>query len=216
LSVATATVLIASPPIQGMRDLLGTAAWERLPPAVRLRFTSHTQSVEYTGTFEIVRASLAGRLIAHLCRLLGTPVVPWTGRDIAATVQVIPTSRGTCWRRQYVWPQGRTCTVASTKIIDARHGMIEVLPACLCMPLDVFERGGELHFVSRGYFFDLPLPLDVRLRISLPIWLTPGITHVEHIDEGQGWFRFTMRVQHALFGETYYQTGRFHAVGNAP
>ena len=50
-----------------------------------------------------------------------------------------------------------------------------------------------------------------RLRIPLPIWLSPGTTHVEHADESNGWFRFTMTVTHPLFGEVFYQTGRFRA-----
>jgi hypothetical protein len=216
--VATAALApLASPPAPaGLRDLLDEDAWARLPGAVRLRFAHHAAAMDYTGTFEEVRASLPGRLMAQLCRVIGTPVVPWTGRDIAATVRVMPDGRGTCWLRQYHWPQRGTCTVRSTKVIDARGTLVEELPAFLCMALDVFEHNSALHFVSSGYFFDLPLPLlKRRLRIALPGWLTPGTTHVEHIDERQGWFRFTMRVQHALFGETFYQTGRFRAAGDA-
>jgi hypothetical protein len=80
--------------------------------------------------------------------------------------------------------------------------------------LDVYEEAGTLHFVSRAYYFDLTIPwTQRRLRLVLPIWLSPGITHVEHIDEAQGWFRFTMTVTHPLFREVFYQTGRFHALG---
>ena len=50
-----------------------------------------------------------------------------------------------------------------------------------------------------------------RLKIPLPAWLSPGTTHVEHADESNGWFRFTMTVTHPLFGEVFYQTGRFRA-----
>jgi hypothetical protein len=38
-------------------------------------------------------------------------------------------------------------------------------------------------------------------------------THVEHVDEADGWFRFTMTVTHPFFGEMFYQTGRFRAAG---
>ncbi len=75
------------------------------------------------------------------------------------------------------------------------------------MPLRVYERGGGLHFVSHGYYF----ALGKRLRIPLPAWLSPGVTHVEHHDQAAGWFRFTMTVTHPLFGELFYQTGLFHA-----
>lgn len=49
------------------------------------------------------------------------------------------------------------------------------------------------------------------LEFPLPSWLSPGITHVEHRDESDGWFRFTMTVTHPFFGELYYQSGRFRA-----
>jgi hypothetical protein len=66
--------------------------------------------------------------------------------------------------------------------------------------------------VSLGYYFDLgTLQSGRRIRIPLPEFLSPGQTHVEHHDEAGGWFRFTMTVSHPLFGELFYQTGRFHA-----
>jgi hypothetical protein len=49
--------------------------------------------------------------------------------------------------------------------------------------------------------------------VPLPSLLSPGTTHVEHIDESGGWFRFTMTVTHPIFGELFYQTGRFKAAG---
>ena len=75
------------------------------------------------------------------------------------------------------------------------------------MPLDTYVEGAVLHFVSVGYYFDL----GAGLRVWLPQLLTPGVTHVEHIDLGHGWFRFTMTVTHPLFGEMFFQTGRFCA-----
>jgi hypothetical protein len=104
--------------------------------------------------------------------------------------------------------------VRSTKVIGPDGTLVEELPARLCMALDVHERSGTLHFVSRSYYFAIPLPWTLgRVRLALPRWLSPGITHVEHSDEACGWFRFTMTVTHPLFGEVFYQTGRFHAMG---
>jgi hypothetical protein len=79
------------------------------------------------------------------------------------------------------------------------------------MPLDTFEEGGVLHFVSRGYYFDLGL----GLKLWLPAFFSPGTTHVEHVDLGHGWFRFTMIVTHPRFGELFFQTGRFCAAGES-
>jgi hypothetical protein len=198
----------------GLRDLLGESGWLRLPPAVRVRFGEPVQAVDYTGEFDVVRASPLGRTIAWFCQAIGTPVVPRTGRNVPAVIHVGPVSRGASWLREYHWPRGATHRVHSTKVIGADGTLIEELPARLRMPLHVYERQGVLHFVSKGYYFDLEIRRGAPgLRIHLPWWLSPGTTHVEHADEADGWFRFTMTVTHRLFGEVFYQTGRFRAAG---
>ena len=196
-----------------LKEVLGDAAWTRLPEAVRVRFAD-AHAVDYVGEFEIVRASLLGRIIAWACQVIGTPVVPRTGNNVPAIVRVGPSRRGVEWCREYRWPGQSPCLVRSTKVIGADGTLIEELPAHLCMSLDLYEEAGTLHFVSRAYYFDITIPgTRRRVRLVLPQWLSPGTTHVEHIDQAEGWFRFTMTVTHALFGEVFYQTGRFHASG---
>ena len=198
----------------GLESVLGEAAWARLPQAVRERFGEPPVVVDYIGEFDVVRASRLGRMLAFICRLLGTPVVPRTGLRVPAIVHVGPTRSGVAWNREYRWPKTQPCLVRSTKIIDSRGHLVERLPARLCMPLDVYEQRGVLHFVSRGYYFDLgKRSSGGRMKLLLPSLLSPGTTHVEHIDEANGWFRFTMTVTHPLFGEMFYQTGRFRAAG---
>jgi Domain of unknown function (DUF4166) len=198
----------------GLESVLGQAAWGRLPRAVRERFGEPPVAVDYVGEFDIVRANWVGRLLAVFCQLLGTPVVPRTGLHVPATVHVGPTRVGVAWNREYRWPNNAPCLVRSTKVIDSQGALVERLPARLCMDLNVYEERGVLHFVSRGYFFDLGVwPSGERIKLPLPSLLSPGTTHVEHIDESDGWFRFTMTVTHPFFGEMFYQTGRFSAAG---
>jgi hypothetical protein len=197
-----------------MHGLLGDVAWRRLPPAVRTRFGEPVLKVDYVGEFDVVRASIIGRVIALLCKAIGTPVVPRTGLRVPAIIHVGPVDRGASWLREYRWPNGRACRVHSTKVIGADGSLTEELPAGLRMPLSVYQRRGVLHFVSKGYYFELRIPWSSggpSLKIPLPTWLSPGTTHVEHADESNGWFRFTMTVTHPLFGEVFYQTGRFRA-----
>ena len=194
-----------------IRGTLGEAAWSRLPQAVRARFADSTLHAEYTGTFETVRASLAGKVLALLCVFLGTPVAPHTGNDVAATVRVfVGKGGGMVWERTYRFPGRRPCIVSSTKQAGDRGELIEALPFGLRMPLEVFEAAGALHFVSRGYYFSCR-----GRRLRVPDFLPPGRTHVVHTDEGGGWFRFTMTTTHELFGEVYFQTGRFRAASEA-
>ena len=72
---------------------------------------------------------------------------------------VEPDARGVVWTRVYEWADGARTVVRSTKVVEApaRRNLIEKLPARLNMPLDVYEENGVLHFVSRGYYFDLGL-----------------------------------------------------------
>jgi hypothetical protein len=179
---------------------------------VRVRFSDAARIIDYVGVFEIVRASLMGRIIAWACQVIGTPVVPRTGNNIPAIVHVGPSRGGVEWCREYRWPGHAPCLVRSTKVIGADGTLVEELPAHLCMSLDVFEEAGILHFVSRAYYFDFTIPaIRRRIRLVVPHWFSPGTTHVEHIDQAKGWFRFTMTVTHPLFGEVFYQTGRFRA-----
>ncbi len=200
----------------GLRDVLGNAAWGRLPEAVRERFAATAGNATYAGAFEIVRASLLGRGFAWLGTLFGTPVAPRTGTNVAARVFVRPSETGVDWNREYHWLDGTTHLVRSTKVVTDEGRLIEKLPARLCMPLAVYEDGGALHFVSRGYYFDLKFgDPGFGVHLPLPSFFSPGITHVEHIDLGHGWFRFTLAVDHPLFGELFFQTGRFCATDEA-
>src|SRR5262245_64289073 len=82
-----------------LRRLIGETGWFSLPATVRARFSAHAASAQYEGIFEEVRASLAGKLLALCCRLLGTPVAPFTGTNIPATVGAFTTpDGGTAWQ----------------------------------------------------------------------------------------------------------------------
>jgi len=71
--------------------------------------------------------------------------------------------------------------------------------------------------VSRGYYFDLGFGVPGHaLKLWLPAFFSPGVTHVEHIDLDHGWFRFTMTVTHPWLGEMFFQTGRFCAAEELP
>src|SRR5687768_171870 len=131
----------------GLRHVLGAAAWQRLPEAVRARFDETAPDVTYAGAFEAVNASGLGRFFAWLGALVGTPVVPRTGENVAARVEVRATNDGIEWRREYEWEDRRTSVVTSTKLV--RDGeLIERLPARLNMPLEVREEHGVLVFES--------------------------------------------------------------------
>lgn len=190
------------------RALLGAKAWRRLPAAVRERFAhdhAAARVVVYRGRM-IVKASLLGRCVAQVCRLIGTPVAPFVHCDVPVTVRVFdkPDVRGTVWERRYDFPGRAPVTVSSTKQVEGDGTLVEALGAGLRMRLKVFERDGALHFLSTGYFFQIG-----RLRIELPAWLPPGATHVIHEDRGGGRFLFTMHTAQPGHDAMYWQSGLF-------
>ena len=96
----------------GLREVLGAAAWNRLPEAVRERFADTTAAATYAGAFEVVRASALGRVFAWLGTLFGTPVAPRAENHVAARVLVRPDARGVAWDREYLWADGTRTSCA--------------------------------------------------------------------------------------------------------
>jgi Domain of unknown function (DUF4166) len=196
---------LAPPSAPNFERLLGSDAWQRLPTAVRARFAAdahaRSKTTIYVGV-AVVRATLAGRVFAHLCRCIGTPVAPYVGEAVPMRVRVFRADDGIVWERHYDFA-GRACIVTSTKQADG-DALVEKLGAGLYMRLRTFEEGGALRFASAGYFFRIG---DVKL--ALPDWFLPGGTHVVHDDLGCGQFRFTLRTHHPWFGEMFYQDGVF-------
>jgi len=89
-----------------------------------------------------------------------------------------------------------------------KMGWNETYVRCLVhgkLDLEVFEFGRVLHFLSIAYFWRVG-----PCRIPIPTLLTPGRTHVLHLDEGQGRFRFVMGIRHPVLGLTFYQEGLFN------
>ena len=192
--------------VPDFHQLLGETAWGCLPEAVQQRFatTAHAHGITtYQGSMT-VRASLLGRGLAQVCRLIGTPVAPWTGENVSMRVRVFESDQGIVWERRYEFPDRAAVVVRSTKELNAEGALVESLGAGLHMRLRVYEEHGRLHFVSTGYYFEA-----VGLRLTLPNWFLPGITHVIHEDLGGGEFRFTMTTDHAWLGQLYFQEGAF-------
>ena len=210
MRTATEPPKIQSDPLY--RKLLGEAAWLRLAPAVRLRFglkPGPGEAFRYEGAMAEVRCSRAGWLLAQLCRVIGTPLAPYRGREVPTIVEVEPERNGAglLWRRVYSFAGRGPVTVSSIKRPDGDSGLLEAVGGGFAVELEVFERDGRLHFMSRRYFWQLG-----PLRLPLPAALAPGVLHVVHGDEGDGRFRFTLSTVHPWLGETFYQDGVFRAV----
>jgi hypothetical protein len=196
------------------RALLGELWW-KLPAATRARFESH--EALYSGTMTL-RATPAGRWVARMCNLVGSPLPPPCERPLAATVRVEPDhgTGGSKWTRCYDFPTRRVC-VASVKAVDVDGALVERLSFGLRMRLKLDVRSGALCFDSVGYYVECPgVAWSGRRycawRVALPSWFLPGRTCVSHHDLGDGRFRFTMTIRHALLGDLFHHDGVFRSV----
>lgn len=194
------------------RELLGDG-WSRLPAATRARFERH--AALYAGTMTL-HATAAGRWVARLCKLVGSPLPPPCERPLVTTVRVEPdhATGGSRWTRCYDFPSKRV-SVASVKALDADGALVERLGCGLRMRLTLAVRDAALCFDSAGYYVECEgVAWGGRRygawRIALPSWFLPGRTCVAHHDLGSGRFRFTMTIRHELLGDLFHHDGTFH------
>ena len=192
-----------------VREVIGGAAFARLPEMVQARFGRHGPHhapIVYRGMMEKVEASRLGRLIAFAARLIGNPVVVARGRNVPCTVTLYPDDKlgGTVWHRCYGFADGHE-VAATTKRRGDDGGAIESFSGLFGMPLDIREVTGELHFITDSYFAEWR-----GWRLTLPRWLSPGRLTVVHRDEEDGWFRFIMTLEHPLLGVLLHQDGVFY------
>lgn len=210
---AEALVEVDDGPPSVFRQLLGEAGWRRLHPEVRRRFGVEAEATHhYAGFMSELRLSRLGWLLAQACRLIGTPLAPYRGRDVPVLARVHRDGRrgGTAWERFYCYPGRQPIRVASTKVYDEAAGLMEMVVGGLGMYLELSEREGAICFESRGYFWQV-----FGRRLPLPDLLTPGRTLVSHAEAGGGFFRFTLEMTHPVFGETVFQTGLFSEMSEA-
>lgn len=204
----------ATPRNLSYRTLLGDGRND-LPAAVRARFDSHEAT--YVGTMRL-GATTAGRWVARLCRVVGSPLPLPHDRPLPTMVRVEADAAtgGSRWTRSYAFPTRLFC-VASVKALDADGLLVERLDCGLRMRLTLGVRDGALCFDSTGYYVECPGFVwrgrrRCAWRVALPNWFLPGRTCVAHRDLGDDTFRFTMTIRHALLGELFSHDGVFRSL----
>lgn len=185
------------------------ASWDKLNPNVQSRFAVEpavTEHIFYRGIMDTVECSFFGKLFAQLTRLIANPLTPYEGKNIHLDVMLYRKTglAGVYWRRTYYYLGREPYTITSVKRADKSGKLTECVGAGFGMLLDVSEQNGNLLFRSKRYFWNVGL-----VRIPFPHWLTPGETQVLHEDLGEGFFRFTIAMNHIWLGRTFYQTGIF-------
>lgn len=215
-----ASPLPAAPTMPAPLDLaalVGAEGWARLPAAVQRRFAAAHADTVYRGQMDL-DCSRLGRVMALLGAVFGGPLTGRRAQQVPTTVQVRGNGRGgVVWERRFhhaadEGQAGQDRVVRSTKEMDTDGVTLrERTDGGLSMALRVFEDDGALVFESSRYFLALG-----RWRLPVPALLSPGVCRVSHRDLGAGRFRFTLTMTHALWGQTFHQTGVFMDPGADP
>lgn len=190
-------------------SLLGKRNWNRLPDAVRARFSKRLapdQTVTYTGKILDCRRSFLGGVLVQLCRLIGSPLPLTTDIGVPAAVAVTEDGRagGQFWTRMYGRRNGFPQVIHSSKRFAGKTGLEEYLGLGFGIALTLSADERALHFHSDHYYLAIG-----GARLRLPRWLGPGDLTISHIDQGEEFFLFTLSLIHPLFGELLNQTGQF-------
>ena len=194
------------------RELLGAGAWNRLPEAVRDRFTRKLddgQTRIYKGEVVETTMSWMGRLLAHGARIVGGPL-PLTPNGVGPATVIVAenaTLGAQTWTRIYACEGSFPQVITSAKRFRGPTGLEECLGYGLLMRLRLLEDDGALVFSSTGYAVEW-----FGRAIALPAWLAPGRCDVIHRDVGHNQFTFTLELQHGLFGLLVRQVAIFNEV----
>jgi hypothetical protein len=191
------------------RTLVGEVAWAELPEAVRRRFSKCLAPDEmhiYRGNVVATELSRAGRVLSFLSRAIGSPLPLTDGATGPALVVVTEDARlgGQSWLRIYTRPGRFPQSIHSAKRFRGPTGLEEYVGCGIGMSLRVTVEGGALIFRSVAYFLELG-----RWRLPLPRVLHPGRMQIEHRDEGNGSFAFSLALSHPLFGRLVHQLAIF-------
>jgi Domain of unknown function (DUF4166) len=191
------------------RALLGADAWAELPEAVRKRFAKRVAgaaSVTYTGEVVECQISPLGWCLAQILRLIGAPLP--ISRDVLTPAVVVVTEDelggGQFWLRQYGRRSGFPQVIKSAKRFAGPTGLEEHIGGGVGVALKLAVERRALLFRSDHYFFAFG-----NARMRLPRWCSPGALTVGHVDCGEGWFAFTLALDHPLFGKLVHQTALF-------
>ncbi len=184
--------------------------WKNLHPDIQERFEKKPlpdKPLQYQGVLEELSCSFWGKILAYITKpLIKGALIPYTAAHFPVDIEVY--SKTDCpyifKQRIYRLPNRKPVQFTSYMKESEKGEVLEYVGAGLGMKLLVFEKEGNLHFKSDGYFWDIKL-----CRIPLPGLLTPGKTYLMHVNEKSNQFRIRIDIKHRLFGKMFIQAGVF-------
>lgn len=191
------------------RALLPASEWDRLPAAIRRRFSKRLaggDTAVYAGVIDTMNSSRIGRFVAQVFRVIGAPLPLHIDTGVASVVTVTEdmTTGGQVWTRLYAHRSGFPQIIQSSKRFTGPTGLEEYIGFGIAMSLRPRASETALIFESAGYFLRLG-----GWRVRLPAFVSPGHVTVTHAYVTEHSFRFTLSLDHPLLGAMIEQSGVF-------
>ena len=192
------------------RKLLGAKEWNALPAAVRARFSKRVkggQSTVYRGYVVKTNMNLAGRIFANALRIIGAPLPLDRHNDEAPAIVTVtedPDYKGQFWSRQYGSEHGFPQIIQSSKQFSGPTGLEEYIGYGIGMTLRLAVEDEALVFYSDRYFVRF-----FARRLLLPKWMSHLALRVGHTDHSDGWFEFSLELEHPWLGKLMDQRAMF-------
>lgn len=187
--------------------------WRRLHPDIQARFDKNPapgKPLNYRGELSELTCSRLGQVLGYLTMpLIKGALMPFNDANFPVDIQVY--SKANCpaiFKRRTYHLNGRKAVQFTSFMRESSKGeVLEYVGMGLGMKLVLDVRGGNLHFESDGYFWEL-----FGVRIALPGLLTPGKTFLCHRNNNASQFDIRIEIRHPLFGTTFTQAGVFREV----
>lgn len=192
------------------RKLLSTKDWNALPATVQARFSKRVkgdESTVYKGYIAQTQMNRAGRIFANLARLIGAPLpLDKLNENAPAIVTVTEDAdyQGQFWSRQYGNAHGFPQIIQSSKQFSGPTGLEEYIGYGIGMTLRLAVEDEALAFYSDRYFLRL-----LGKRLLLPKGISHLALRVGHADHGDGWFEFSLELEHPWLGKMLDQRVMF-------
>jgi hypothetical protein len=187
--------------------------WQLLHADIQARFDKNPlpgQPLRYQGRLSELRCSQLGRVLGYLSMpFIDGALMPYNDADFPVDIEVYSKVGSAAIFKQRIYRLNRRQPVKFTSFMaESEQGeVLEYVGMGLGMKLQLSVRGGNLHFESDGYFWDV-----LGVRIPLPGLLTPGKTYLCHRNNSANQFDIRIEIRHALFGTTFTQAGVFREV----
>ncbi len=187
--------------------------WRNLHPDIRQRFGRRPyigKPLSYTGTLDELGCSRIGRVIGWLAQpFLHGALIPICDQGVPVDIQVCTCpSSPRLYKKRIYRLNGRHAVRFTSYMLEGKKGeILEYVGFGLGMKLRLHVEGGNLHFTSDGYFWNMKL-----FRMPIPSILTPGTTFLSHRNEDPSRFSIRIEIRHCLFGRTFWQAGVFQEI----